>query len=231
MGRIVQLAGVVTLTILCLAGVATFWYAHRGYPDVVYYERVTLSGPLLQPPTEQVELWVDPARRLEVRSTGTGTAHYTTLVDQQGQRERDFSGGMVISTQWYSVSQARAQVADWLQLQRGGFRGLASYRLAGAVGPIAHVLLYDRAALRFDTARHDAQTLRLTVWIDARTHDPLQLRVQTVDYSYTQRLASFRRIDPGTLPAGFFDPPRPASSYWEQALQWLRQRIGMRRGT
>lgn len=227
MGRTFQRAGVTALIVACLAAVAAFWYTHRGYPDVVYYERVVLAGPALQPPVQQVEMWVDPDRNLELRRTSAGAFRDTSLIDQQGRHVREYGdGGILITDQWFTADQAASQRADWQQLAHGGFRALANYRLADAVGPVARVLLDGRAALRFDTARHDGETQRLTVWVDARTHDPLQLRVQAPAYDYTQRLVSARRIDPGTLPADFFDPPHPADAFWNQAVAWLRGHVG-----
>ncbi|HWE62172.1 MAG TPA: hypothetical protein VHB98_10725, partial [Chloroflexota bacterium] len=78
----------------------------------------------------------------------------------------------------------------------------------------------------FDTSRHDRETEKLTVWIDARTHMPLQIQVRTFDYAFTQRVDRLQRIAPGTLPANFFDPPQPHTSFWQQALDWLHRASG-----
>lgn len=36
-----------------------------------------------------------------------------------------------------------------------------------------------------------------------------------------------QRLAPGTLPAGFFDPPHGHTSPWDQALDWMHQHIGL----
>lgn len=226
MARLFQITGVVALTALCLGAVVYFMYGHRGYPDAVYFERVTITSTTLQPMKEQIDMWVDPQRNLELRVTDDGTVRYTTLVDQHARRVREFQDGLIISKQSMQTDEAAAQVSDWQQLLHGGFRALANHRLAHAAGPITHVVLDGHDALRFDTTQHDGETQRLTVWIDAHTHDPLQLQVQTAYYNYTQRVDSFRRIDPATLPASLFDPPRPATSYWDLVLHWLRGKLG-----
>jgi hypothetical protein len=224
--RVFQISGCVALIAICLGSVAAFLQAHHGYPDVVYYERVTVAGPALQPPVEQVDIWVDPLRNVERRVSADNASPNTTLIDQQGRRIRDYLEGAIVSQQSLSPDEAGAELRDWRQLLHGGFRALANYRLAYAAGPITHVIVDGHDALRFDTARHDGQTQRLTVWIDAHTHDPLQLQVQTAYYTYIQRVDTYRRIEPGTLPSGFFDAPRPTTSYWDRTLQWVRDKLG-----
>jgi hypothetical protein len=213
--------------LLCIAGLLAWVRAHSGYPNTIYYERLTITNTSVPGSAEYAELWVDPRRNLELRVTGDGPYRYSTLIDRNGQYVRSFRTGMLFEEERLPDDVARSLIRDWQYLEQGGFRALAESRLAHATGPIAHVQFAGHAALRFETTQHDRDTQRLIVWIDARTHDPLQLEVVSTDYDYTQRVQQMRRFDPGSLPAGFFQPPHAHTSYWDQALNWLRDKTGL----
>jgi hypothetical protein len=217
------LVGAALAVIATLAGVA-WLITHQGYPDTVYYERLSVSTAMLPSYHQSAELWVDPARNLALRTTTTGfgrTSSYiqpgghTAVVDATGS----YAGDSLSDDEW------RAFMADNSALARGGFLGLATSRLAHANGPIRRVMLNGRPALRFETAQHSDTVERLVVWIDALTHEPLQLQVSYPEYTFTQTVLQMRRLPAGSLPPDFFDPPRRHGTLWDSALSWVRDHL------
>ena len=217
------IATLLVLSGICLAALSGWVYAHRGYPDTVYYERVAITGYALG--TREAEIWVDPRRAIELRITSDNGERYGTLIQARRLRAIGFHDNAVDSTSGLGPEEAQNLLADWTQLAHGGFRALYRYRLTRALGPVARVLLDGRAALRAETTAHDRTILHMTVWIDAHTGQPLRLDVQDRNYSYTQRVLATRTLAPGTLPAQFFEPPHPRTSYWDRAFTWLRSTL------
>lgn len=225
-GRLI--GAMVAIAVIGMAGMAAFAYANRHYPNPVFYERLSIGGSALQPGPEQIELWVDPQRNVELRTNRIEGYRYDTLIDRDGRRERSFRDGIVSADEPVPASEAEATTRDWQQLRRGGFRALAEARLASAIGVVSRVAYEGHQALRFATGRHSGQTRALIAWIDAATHEPLALQVDTAEYSFTQRVLQTQRIAPGTLPPGFFDPPRARSALWDGINSWLGGLFGGR---
>ena len=219
----------VSLVILGAAALSFWLLAQRGYPNLVYYERVAVSGSIIGNSPQITEIWVDPRTGRELRLNHDPAGSYTSLIAAGDQHEYTIRDGATYEDAPIPDDAARSLRADWQQLAHGGFRALGAYRFAHALGPVHRVRLGDHPALRFETDRHDHQTQHLLVWLDARTRSPLQLEVQGFDYTLVQRVLSTRRIAPGRLPAAFFDLPHPHTSYWDQAVQWIRGRLGIHR--
>ena len=207
----------------CLAALSGWVYAHRGYLDTVYYERVSIAGYGIG--TKEAELWVDPRRGIELRITSDSGQRYGTLIEARAQRAIGFHDTEVDSSSGITAEVAQNLLVDWNELAHGGFRALYRYRLARALGPVAQALLDGRPALRAETTAHDSTILHMTVWIEPRTGQPLRLDVRDANYSYTQRVLETRILPPGSLPARFFEPPRPRTSYWDRAFAWLRSTL------
>jgi len=207
----------------CLALLSGWVYAHRGYPGIVYYERVSIVGYGIG--TKEADIWVDPRRGIELRITSDSGQRYGTLIQARALRAIGFHGTEVDSSSGITAEEAQNLLGDWHELAHGGFRALYHYRLTRALGPIAQVLLDGHPALRAETTAHDSTILHMTVWIEPRTGQPLRLDVRDANYSYTQRVLATRILPPGSLPARFFEPPRPRTSYWDRALAWLRSTL------
>jgi len=118
----------------CLAALSGWVYAHRGYPDTVYYERVAITGYALG--TREAEIWVDPRRAIELRITSDSGERYGTLIQARRLRAIGFHDNAVDSTSGLGPEEAQNLLADWTQLAHGGFRALYRYRLTRALSPL-----------------------------------------------------------------------------------------------
>lgn len=218
---------IVCAVILGAAGLSLWLLAQRGYPNTVYYEQVTISGPAIGGSPQMTEIWVDPRTGRELRLTHNPAGAYMSLIAAGDRHEYTIRNGATYDDTPIPDDTTRSLRADWRQLERGGFQALGAYRLAHAVGPIHRVRFSGRPALLFETDRHDHEAQHLLIWLDARTGSPLQLELQGFDYTLVQRVISTRRIAPGHLPPAFFDLPTPHISYWDQAVRWIRGRLGI----
>lgn len=224
MKRTGWIAALILLNGICFTALSGWVYAHRGYPNTVYYERVAIAGYGIG--TREADIWVDPGRGDELRITGDAEDRYGTLIDAHTLQTIGFRGSETYSTTRITPEEAQNLLSDWRQLARGGFGALYRYRLSRALGPVTHMILNGYAALRAETSAHDRTILHMIVWIEPRTGKPLQLDIQDANYSYTQRVLATRILPPGTLPAHFFEAPRPRNSYWDRALAWIRSTLG-----
>jgi hypothetical protein len=202
-------------------------YAHRGYPDAVYYQQETLQIAGGQTPlTFSVARWIDPRHRVLRTTTPAGSWLVTA--------GRAYGGS---SPSGQALTPAQAQAIDQLcrALQHGGQPSLGASWLARANGPVTRVRLAGRSALAFAATAGDdpgyeafisaSGLLQVLAWIDARTRAPLQRQ-----YTYlgggmiTERYVRTSHLAPSTLPADFFDPPGAGQSLWAQVTGWLRDR-------
>lgn len=199
------------LLLVAGGGLARWAYTHGGYPNTVYYRQgiVTFGGS--SAPPFQWQIWDDPRARATVQvysPIACATSWRVLRAACAGGRPQPSSG----SASPY-----------WQPLQRGGYAGVGDAWLRLRRGAIHTASLAGRPALRF-TMRWAGE--HLEAWIDATTHVPLQVR-WTVDAGLVlQRWLDTRTLAPGALPADFFDRPRSRSSRWDQAIGWLRDRLG-----
>lgn len=219
----VTVAGVAAALLIALAAVG--WLAlHQGYPNAVYYERLRVSLGAQSGYQAPAELWVDPARNVALRIT-EGNFDRTSYYIQPGGRTMVADPSGTYSGDPFSADEWRAFTADNAVLGRGGFAGLAETRLAHARGPVHRVMLHGHAALQFETTLHSDSGTHLEIWIDARTHAPLQLQVSYPGYLFTQAVQQTRILPANSLPRDFFDPPRRRDSIWDHALSWVHEHL------
>lgn len=206
------------LLLLALAGGLGGWaWAGQGYPHTVYHARAVqlragVAGEFIY------DEYYDPVG---------GAYRVDVSPDPPPPSCRPLDDGPVA---YRHLPQQLAQVMGpgLRTLLPAGFRGEGRGWLGQAVGrPVrAHVL--GRAALRFEIAPVGGLA-RETIWVDAATLDPLQVRCAVAgDAAYTVRLSPPRMLPPGTLPAGFFNPPSPQPGPWDRALGWLEDRAAGR---
>jgi hypothetical protein len=217
------LAGAALALLVAMAGV-TWLFTHQGYPNVVYYERLSLSFGTQSQYRQPAELWVDPARNVALRATGGDagrTSYYTEPVGRTivADPSGTYPGDPYTDDEW------QAFTADNAVLRRGGFLGLAEARLAHAQGTIRRVSLSGHEALQFETTLHAGSVDHLVIWLDAHTHAPLQLQVSSSGYTLTQTVLQTRRLAAGSLPSGFFEPPRRRDTLWDSTLSWVRDHL------
>lgn len=206
-------------------GMAAWAYAHRAYPNPVYYQEgiTTVVGP--NPlPTVRWEQWDDPrgkAQRAQQVQSGEGANCITIWHGAQSECD-----GHVLHPHM-AQSQPRAwqdQVRQWQELQQGGFSAEGKAWLRRATGPIIHVLVSGRPALRVPVSGLQVY------WLDAVTYVPLQWQ-QTLGihglWTVTDRFVHSERLAPGTLPADFFTRQGTHTSLWDQAREWVRQHVGL----
>jgi|GEM_PF-1269840 len=200
-------------------------YAHRGYGDVVYYQRLVVAGSASGAfPGYVLEEWIDP-RRGFVRKVTSGGGLTAVIVQRDG-RDYAETRGTVGDAGGQSPSEAR-QIRTHSKELLYGFRGLAHGMLARARGLVTRTSIFGIAAIRFETTDPEFVEGRARVWLDARSLQVLQIAGPVGDASFAPiRFAASAILEPGTLPSTFFDPPGGRVSVWERITGWLEGRTG-----
>lgn len=212
------------ILLLGTGGMAEWAYAHRGYPNAVYYRRVEFRA---SSQTYIMHEWVDPARQvIRRRQEWLGSAG-----DMLIQHRRVYLTQLGASTYSTPVSPLvqRGLMYIFQGLKSGGFSGIGRQLLLHRVGQVTQVHDGKRLLRCFNSDGFDTDALGEIVCIDARTW--LQVREQitlnygsVVDAVYTQD----KRLPPYALPADFFDLPHAHTSLWNQALDWAHQYAGLK---
>ncbi|HWE63996.1 MAG TPA: hypothetical protein VHB98_19960 [Chloroflexota bacterium] len=230
MRRLRWLLVLLAVPILVTGGMAAWQYAHRGYADAVYYQHVveTTQG-LYAPPETATEQWVDPGKQW-VRTftvSGSGSAQASDLEYILGGQYY-FAGHIDPVPDPPGYQPLIAQLCQ--QVRDGTPRGLGAVALAHAVGTVTHLRFLGHHALRFVTTMSlqwtTPQVDRIVVWLDAASLVPLQQQIVNTDGSVaTDHYLQAERLAPGTLPAGFFDPPHSRASLWDRLTGWLQDHM------
>jgi hypothetical protein len=216
-----------SLLAIGLIGLASWAYAHQGYPNIVYYQEdvITTTGTGAWP-TYRLQRWIDPQRRI-MRVTWSQNSDRAIRLVRDG---RAYSFDDTLPPDGWTLPPDRAQSIEQLydDLEHGD---IGAALLAHEVGPITRARLDGHPALRFATseqiAAHGPGTRRIIAWIDARSHALLQVQTVYADRTVTtDRYLRAQRLPPGSLPRGYFTLTRGHSA-WEQGLGWIRDRLGM----
>lgn len=225
--RGVRWALLAAVLLVCAAATATgAWaYAHRGYPGVVYYQRLVVADSVSGAfPDYVLQEWVDP-RRGFVRKVTSGGGPTVVIVQRDG-RDYAETQGTVGDAESQSRSEVR-QIRRHSQELLHGFRGMADGMLAHAPGPVTHTSIFGTAALLFEATDPEFVDGRARVWLDARSLAVLQIAGTARDTSFPPiRVTAAAVFGPDTLPATFFDPPGTHSTVWERIMGWLEERMG-----
>jgi hypothetical protein len=174
-----------------------------------------------------MEEWIDPQRQW-VRSLLVSGSQRSHQLLRNGQ-EYDIESGTAVWVLPASQLLLHDVARMCGQLRQGGFRAVYAPLLIHATGPIMRVSFAGRPALRFNTGDPSASsfsTTPTTIWLDAQTRVELQNQTSYRDGTvFTTRVMRAARLDPGTLPPDFFDPPNSPSPLWDQVTGWVRAQI------
>jgi hypothetical protein len=218
----------VGLAVLLLSsgGMAAWAYAHRGYPDVVYYQQEALLGSDPSIPISTFDEWLAPSHGLERGYLTVGTTH--SWVYMQQSHDYFVAPNAPVGDGPQSAQEMRYYAWLFHALAQGGYSAVGSLCLLHAVGTVSRVEVSGQAALRFVTTEPVFGTGHPTMWILAATYLPLQVQEATAPQTLTtRRYLRTQRLKSGVLPADFFNPPSPHPSLWDQATGWVHDHLGL----
>jgi hypothetical protein len=137
---------VLIILLLGTSGLAAWAYAHRGYPNAVYYARLDLS---MGGSTAHTESWIDPkgVREIVQRTGGRfrNIIRYGRVYDvwNWGQVRHTFDTPTYFMPLLSHLSQ---------ELQQGGYRAVGRASLRRAIGRVKQVRFNGYSALEFPPA-------------------------------------------------------------------------------
>lgn len=252
MKRLRWLLVVLFLLLVMVGGVAAWQYVYRGYPNVVYYQVVTVrvrmqtnkfgltrhyEGTIL------VRRWTDcQGQRRLTRSSPSMLilGHGVMRMAQGSLLERNgkvyaLAIGQILppviarpgsTPSPLSILGYSALEPECQLLQRAGFAGLATALLGHARGPIMRVQYAGHSALRFSVPHEGV------FWVDAGTHMVMAEQLFTPPapsdvwtFTQTARYVTQERLASYTLPTTFFDPPHTHRTLWERISGWLQAHL------
>jgi len=225
-----SLAVLLALLLLTGGGLAA-WALHPvGYRYVVYHQRETLALVGDTGPPLAFEEWIDPRRGIVRGEVRIGHDHARLYIHTALQYFSPGSGSGAPRPMPQAPEQARYYAWLFAALARGGYHGVGAALLAQRTGPIAHLRIGGRAAIRFTSAAPALTGGSSVVWLDARSLEPLQVGSATSSYPPSiERFLRTARLPPGSLPAGFLGPPRTDAPTWDRALEWIGTRLDRQR--
>jgi hypothetical protein len=215
------------LVVLFVALLATGWaastwaFAHRGYPDAVYYHLLTMT---INQQSYRIDEWIDPAAQRVRREQRWLGAQGWIVQSEDQQYSISSTGAIQIDAVETST---RRSLDDLFQgLLRGGFSGMGKRLMMHRAGDVARATIDGAPALCFATAFNSYFGTDGSLCVDARTYLPRTLTSITAEgLTEVTRYTSDRRLAPYALPADFFDPPHAQHSLWEQFSGWLQAHL------
>jgi hypothetical protein len=216
------------LPVLLLGAALQSMLAARRYAHAVYYVHIAEIHPGAPSGQNEYDEWYDPAGRA-FRADYVYAGAFFRQALQDGVLYWTDAGGRSAHEATVGPNAYRTMVTHWSGAVSAALLGTGGYYVRHAAGSISRVQLAGRAALMLQISDPDVPDGGTTVWLDPRTHAPVQeMWFSTPIAPVLWRFSAPRLIRPGTLPADFFAPQHPSA--WDQVGGWLAAHMPHRRG-